>query len=157
VILISGIAQPYHDAAGTYRANRVPNLHGMSLTRLPPAQAAGYERINDALKKCAAFVTYPGMSSFYLWAEEPSPTRFNVANWMLLVGDKRQRRALARVRDVQGLCVLRNDALAQIRLITSRPKQSGPLIEYLNTTPLRDEVVAAANSFGTYHVQVRAR
>ena len=50
VIVVTGIIEPGHDAGGAYRANRVADLHGMSLTRLPPSQAAGYERINAALE-----------------------------------------------------------------------------------------------------------
>lgn len=156
VLLVWGIANPGREALSAYRENRQPDLYGMSLTRLPSDEAAGYERLTRALAGCDTYVTYPGMSSFYLWTRSQSPTRFNVANWMLLVGDRRQRRAVEHVSRIGNLCVLRNDSLAQIRLTASRFMPRGPLIDYLATTPLRDKAVAKANGFGEYRVQERA-
>jgi hypothetical protein len=70
----------------------------------------------------------PGLGSLYLMTQDKPPTWINMSGWLFLWDDRTQQRVVDQVKDVDGLCAVRNRALeavwAQGRPIPDRPLRS---------------------------------
>lgn len=120
-------------------------LPGAEDIRLGQPDAAFYREITRAIDdNCAALIMLPGMDSFYIWADQEPPTQRNATGWPTLFDDERQREAVADVRSIEGLCLLRNIPLASGWSQGDIPP--GPLVRFLDRgfTPLA--------SFGDYEL-----
>jgi hypothetical protein len=118
--------------------NGVPlRLPGSSGLRLPPAQAETLQWVSDNLRRhCEVFVGLPGLPSFYFWTRQEPPDGFNAGTWMYLFAPEVQARTLARIRDVDRVCVVRSASALNL-WNRDRPLPPGPLVDYLleNFTP----------------------
>ena len=60
------------------------DLPGSSLIRLLPESTRSYQALFHYLEaECDAFITYPGINSFYFWSRKEPPTHLNSTGWGL--------------------------------------------------------------------------
>jgi hypothetical protein len=126
------IVQPlqiYHD---TYRANTPVIVHGASRLHLPGPTAGAFEQIVAALRAhCGTVIGLPGLYSFNLWSELPTPSPMTGAQpYWLSLSSAQQRSVLAAAKSSPGLCVVRNDADAA-SYTAGGPVPRVPLVAYL--------------------------
>jgi hypothetical protein len=129
--LLAGLAllavfAPLHLRWNTYRAGVPLDAHGAHQIRFEPSRAATYESLIEAVRRrCATFVSNPGLASIYLMAQQEPPTYLNLSGWLFAFDDATQQRVVDTVRDVPGLCAIRHPALAAFwasgRAIPQRP------------------------------------
>jgi len=136
-------------AASDYYAGAPAGLRGMNATRLPAAQAQALQATVGAVTaECTAFVTYPGLTSFYAWTGQPPPVPLEAGPWMFVVDDASQQAMVGRLRALPKLCVIRDQAMLDF-WAQDKPVPDRPLVGYIES----DFAVAA--SFGEYEVLVR--
>jgi hypothetical protein len=128
------------DEARFLRDTRVPlGLPGAESLRMGPEEVDVYNRLVAAIdRRCPAFVTEPGMGSFYVWSQQEPPTGQNATAWMTLFDDERQRQVIEDTRRIKGLCLVRNELLVQAW--THGKPAEGPLARYLDRgfTPITE-------------------
>lgn len=132
------LKEPLDEARFVYDTRVSLDLPGAESVRLAPEEVEMYQEIVATINaNCPAFLTEPGMHSFYIWTEQTPPTGQNATAWMTLFDADRQRRVVEETRSIDGLCLLRNTPLALQWNRGANP--SGPLIRYLEQefTPLR--------------------
>ena len=123
--------------------------HRATAMRLQADQAAQVRAAVSALDQdCAAFVTYPGLESFYLWTNQSPPTDLRSEVWMITYDQGQQQSVVERLRGQPRLCVLESrreiDFWARGRPIAQRP-----LVEFI------DQEFTPAGTFGEYVLLVR--
>jgi hypothetical protein len=108
------LREPLNEARAAYDA-RVPlGLPGAEDVRLDPLEVNLYRRLTHLIDlNCRAFVMLPGMDSFYIWTRQDPPSGFNATGWPTLFDDAHQRRVIAEIDPVRGLCLLENMPLAE--------------------------------------------
>ena len=133
--VVLGPLTTLHDAVrAAYLGWPAPRLAGAERLRMDPATAAAYPRVVRLLRaECSSFYSWPGMNSFYLFAQQPPPTNLNATHWMTLFDDELQRRVVQDIADVDDLCLLRNRDITAFWL-QGRPEPQGPLTEYLRAS-----------------------
>jgi hypothetical protein len=115
-----------------FRTGRAPALIGTTRLRLPDRYADKLEWVTTTLRRrCSTFVSYPGLSSFYLFTGKNPPTTFNVGSWMYLISEERQQEIVDRIRDDQRACLVRSLATVEV-WSRGRPVPQGPLLRYMN-------------------------
>jgi hypothetical protein len=115
-----------------FRTGRAPQLSGTTRLRLPDRYADKLEWVTSTLReRCSTFVSYPGLSSFYLFAEMNPPTTFNVGSWMYLIPEDRQLEIIDRIRNDERACLVRSLPTVQV-WTRGRPVPQGPLLRYMN-------------------------
>ncbi len=124
------LREPLDEARLVYDS-RVPlDLPGAESIRLSPEEVETYRRLTGAIdRNCPAFLSEPGLGSFYVWTQQEPPTGLNATAWMTLFDDERQRQVIEDTRSIEGLCLLRNTPLALGWNGTATP--NGPLVRYL--------------------------
>jgi hypothetical protein len=124
---------PLRDDRSAFDAATPLELPGAGDVRVPaPEEAQVYRHVTAAIDRyCNAFLTLPGMNSFYFWTEQEPPTGSNATAWTTLFDDARQQRVIDETRDIPDLCVLENESLALGWTAGSPPE--GPLVEYLHS------------------------
>jgi hypothetical protein len=131
------LKKPLDEARLVYDTRVSLDLRGAESVRLAPEEVEMYQEIVATINaNCPAFLTEPGMNSFYIWTGQSPPTGQNATAWMTLFDADRQRRVVEETRSIEGLCLLRNNPLAAGWNKETVP--SGPLIRYLSKgfTPL---------------------
>ncbi len=117
--------------AARYAEGENLGLPGAELIRLPDHAAARARvlSLNAALHADVLF-SLPGMFSYNLWTDRPTPTRANVTHWFSLLDERRQQAIIAALEAQPGAVVIVDrghvDFLAERKLA---PK--GPLHDYL--------------------------
>jgi hypothetical protein len=131
VVLNLQLRQPL-DEARAVRDDAVSlGLPGATATRVTQPEADLYRGISAAIEEnCPAFLTLPGLNSFYLWTEQEPPTGFNATAWTTLFDDDDQQRIIDRTRSIKGLCLLEN--IPQAQLWSEGVIPDGPLVRYLS-------------------------
>jgi hypothetical protein len=115
-----------------FRTGRAPQLFGTTRLRLPDRYADKLEWVTSTIRqRCSTFVSYPGLSSFYLFAEKNPPTTFNVGSWMYLIPQERQQEIVEKIRDDDRACLVRSLATVEV-WSRGRPVPQGPLLRYMN-------------------------
>jgi hypothetical protein len=140
------LKRPYEARRDAYDITVPLGLPGSDEIRFSPAEAAQLRDVTAAIDdRCGSLLTYPGMNSFYLWAELEPPTGLNAGYWMGLLDPGQQREVIAAVRARTGLCLLRNRNLAAAWYASGgRPHGEAPLLAFM-----RHEFVPLA-SFGGF-------
>jgi hypothetical protein len=106
------------------------SLPGASSVRIPAEEAETYREVTAAIDAhCPAFLMLPGMDSFYVWTEQEPPTGLNATAWTQLFDDDQQRQVIDETASIDGLCLLRDQALAEGWSLGPLP--DGPLLSYL--------------------------
>ena len=125
-------------------------LPGADSVRLPAAQAAELHGVVAAIEdNCSAFITIPGMSSFYLWTGQEPPAELSSEVWWLVLDGAQQQAIVDRVQNLPRLCVVKNQRLVDF-WAQGRPVPSRPLVQFFE----RD--FAPLSAYGDYQVLVRA-
>lgn len=124
---------PLRDDRNAFDLATPLELPGAGDVRVPvPEEALVYRHVTTAIDRyCNAFLTLPGMNSFYFWTEQEPPTGSNATAWTTLFDDARQQRVIDETSDIPDLCVLENEPLALGWTAGAPPE--GPLVEYLHT------------------------
>jgi hypothetical protein len=124
-------------------------LPGSDSMRLPAEQAAQLHGVVTAIEdNCTAFITLPGMSSFYLWTGQEPPAELSSEVWWLVLDDAQQQAIVDRVRNLTGLCVVKNQAMVDF-WAQGRPVPPRPLVQFI------DSGFTVQSAFGDYQVLVR--
>lgn len=136
-------------SAGAYQASVPLGLPGAQLMRMPADRAADLRSIVTALdERCASFITYPGMNSFYLWTETEPPTEVRSELWMITFDASQQQSLVDRLARLPGLCVVKDQR--QVDFWThGQPVADRPLIRYV------DESFTIGAASGEYQLLVR--
>lgn len=130
VIVNLQLFQPIHDYGEIYDQTPALDLPGASSVRIAPAEAETFRKVTGAIDaNCPAFVMLPGMDSFYVWTEQDPPTGLNATAWTQLFDADQQRQVIDETRSIDGLCLLRNQGLAEVW--SQGPLPGGPLLNYL--------------------------
>ena len=110
-----------------------------------------YEGIVATLRdRCArSFYTWPGMNTFYEWAEAEPPTGLQPTVWTRLLDDEQQRRVVTALRDRSVPCVLHNGGI-QGDWDKHGEAREGPLTDYISASYRAD-----ADLGGGYRLLVR--
>lgn len=122
------LREPLRDAPAGYDSGFSLGLPGSERIHVGEEEARLYGEITAAIDRdCPALVMLPGMNSFYLWSGLEPPS-FTATGWETLFDDDRQRQVVADVQGIEGLCLLRNRALA-----SGWGESPGPLTRYLES------------------------
>jgi len=124
------LRRPLRDYRALYDITVPLNLPGARDVRLSPEWADLYRSVTAEINKyCRAFVTLPGLNSFYFWTRQEPPTGSNATAWTTLFDDARQRRVVVGTRRIPNLCLLEHEPQA-LGWSAGRPLE-GPLVRYL--------------------------
>ena len=114
-----------------YLESRSLELPGAEALRLPDSTTALYRLlVFNANAHSDMVFSLPGMFSFNLWAELPTPTLANVTHWFSLLNDEKQRAIIAELGKHPRACVIvQADHVDFLRQRNLTP--SGPLYDYI--------------------------
>jgi hypothetical protein len=120
------LREPLDSARAGYDGGVSLGLPGSERVHLNEEEVASYRSVTKAIvDNCPATVMLPGMDSFYIWAEQEPPS-YTATGWETLFDEAHQRRVIEDTRDIRGLCLLRNRAIA-----AGWGEAPGPLVSYL--------------------------
>lgn len=121
---------------------------GARLLRLPPGQAANIRAVVAAIDaNCSSFITFPSMSSLYVWTEQDPPTPVRVPIWWLILDDGQQRSAVSQLEGKPRVCVVENRQVLAMRSM-DRPIPSTPLVDFIGRSFVHQ------GSYGDYELLV---
>jgi len=134
------LRRPLIESRNAFNASASLNLPGASRMQAPPEDGALLREITDALnERCAAFLTFPGMNSFYLWTGQDPPTDLNAGYWMELLDTETQSRVVAASSSLDDLCLLRNKGLvAGWYELGGGPSEDAPLVRFVRQSFTHD-------------------
>ena len=93
--------------ASRYREGQYLALPGAGFIRVPDDAASRYQVLTlNAMAHAGMLFSFPGMFSFNLWTNLPTPTLANVTHWFSLLDDKRQRDIIRALADHPRACVI---------------------------------------------------
>ena len=118
-------------------------LPGATLIHVSPTERAGLHALLRRLAACPAFYTFPGVMSFYLWTDRPSPTALNNNDSLGLLTASQQERVVADLARQQGLCILFTPKLLESfdrGQVAARP----PLLRYV------EDNYSSVDQYGPY-------
>lgn len=135
---------------GEFDAATPLGLPGAESVRVQADQASQLRQLVSAIKaNCSSFITMPGMDSLYLWSGQDEPAELSSEVWWLVLDDGQQQAIVDKLRDTQGLCVVKNqrfvDFWAQGRSVPQRP-----------LVRLIDQDFTVTATFGDYQLLVRS-
>ena len=118
--------------AGAAFAGGTPaGVPGMRQVRLPPGQAADIRAVVAAIHdNCSAFITFPSMSSLYVWTGQDPPTPVRVPIWWLILDTDQQRSVVSQLEGRSRVCVVENNQVLGMRSM-GRPVPSTPLVDFI--------------------------
>lgn len=124
-------AQPAVQAWNIYQiAAPVDDLHARYV-RLGPPMADSIRTVTEVLRKeCSTFMSMPGLASFYVFSRFRPPTGWIATAWPWLFDVEDQKAALADIRGVKELCVLRFNRALHFWQQKKSPA-TGPLVDEL--------------------------
>ncbi|SPM28068.1 hypothetical protein [Mycobacterium terramassiliense] len=133
-------------ARAAYNSSVPLGLPGAKDVHVSAEEAANYRAIVAVIDQhCTAFMTLPGMNSFYVWTHQQPPTDFKEPELIALVDDAHQQQMIETIHSIDGLCTVENIDLAQW-WGTAAAIPPSPLVRYLH----HDFVPIA--KFGDYEV-----
>jgi hypothetical protein len=95
-------------------------------------QAESFRWLVDQLHaRCSTFMSIPGVNSLYLFADMAPPTGLNTNDWMYLLDANTQARIVARLDQIDNLCLIENFKLLEF-FTRGRALPQGPLVQYLS-------------------------
>jgi hypothetical protein len=137
--VLDDIARPLKNHRGAYQAGVSLPFEGSTMIHFRPASVSPLIDVVSAIDaRCPAFLTLPGMNSFYLWAHQEPPTGMNTTSWMYLLDARQQRHVVDRVRSVPRLCLLTHGPELDIWR-QGRPLPDRPLVRFtsMGFTPVQ--------------------
>lgn len=134
-------------AAG-FRSDTPLGVRGAESIRLPAQNATQLRLLVAAVdRECSSFVTFPGMSSFYIWTgqDPPTPVRFEV--WWLVLDNDQQQAAVQELAGKPRLCVIKNQRAIEM-WSQGRRLPHTPLVDFIDGRFVHD------GSYGDYELLV---
>jgi hypothetical protein len=114
-----------------YWESRPLNLPGAERLRLPDSTTALYHvLVLNATAHSDVLFSLPGMFSFNIWADVPTPTLANVTHWFSLLDEDQQQAIIAQLRSHPRAAVIVQQGLLDF-LKERKLTPSGPLYDYL--------------------------
>lgn len=134
-------------AALQYVSESPLGLPGAGLVRVPAQQGAALRSTVAAIElECSTFITYPGLTSFYVWTgEEPSPRLYGP--WMFTLDSAQQQAVVQELQARQRVCVVKDQAMIEF-WSEGRPVPDRPLVNFI------DAAFASHGSSGEYELLV---
>jgi hypothetical protein len=124
-------------------------LKGSAWLHLPADQARQLASIAASVRaNCDMLFTMPGMGSFNIWSEVPSPNGWNVSNWMRAVDAVRQAEVLSVIAADPQACAILNREIVLFWDDDAAGLASLPLASYITN----DMTLAA--KIGGYEIRV---
>ena len=97
----------FASVAARYREGQYLALPGAGFIRVPDDSASRYQVLTlNAMAHAGMLFSFPGMFSFNLWTDLPTPTLANVTHWFSLLDDARQRDIVRALTDHPRACVI---------------------------------------------------
>ena len=145
------VVQPLSAIHDGYSSTTPLAINGASRLRVSAPAADMFAAMVTSLRaNCRTLMELPGLYSFNLWTDLPTPSPLNGAQpyWSLLSAAQ-QRTVLAAAKASPGLCLVRNDPLATSYSHVGAAPPRVPLVAYLedNFKPLA--------RYGDYVVEIR--
>jgi hypothetical protein len=147
VLAVNGtLREPLNEARQAYDAATPLELPGSADVRLSEEEVNAWQGITAVIDhECrASFLTEPGLMTFYIWTEMNPPTGMNATAWPTLFDKAQQQRVIDETSSIEGLCVLRNQQIAEFW--SAGPVPPGPLVAYLR------QGFQPIATFGTYEL-----
>jgi hypothetical protein len=114
-----------------YASSEPLGLRGAQSVRVEPQRATALRAMVAAINEdCSSFITFPGMTSFYLWTGRPPPTQLYAGLWMYSLSSAQQQQVVAEVQGLPRLCVVKDQAVVDF-WAEGRPVPNRPLVEYI--------------------------
>ncbi|MBI2514242.1 MAG: hypothetical protein HYV96_19895 [Opitutae bacterium] len=136
-------------AALRYSFHAPLGIPGAEHLRLNEDQSADLRTLTRNIEAHAGTLfSYPGMFSFNIWTERPTPTLANATHWFSLLDEPRQRAIVARLENDPRAVIVVQRALVGF-LLSSGIDLQGPLHDYLTAN------FAPALRVGTYELWTR--
>ena len=133
----------------SYTAGTPLGLPDAESIRVPPQRAGDLRAIVAAIdRSCSSFITYPGMTSFYLWTGQAPPASLYAGVWMFVLDSQAQQSLVDQLDAVPRLCVVKDQSVIDF-WSEGRPVPNRPLVEFINAgfTP--------AGQYGDYELLTR--
>ena len=147
----STILSLYIRGEASFKSSADLKLNGAQRIRVAPDKAVLYQNIAAAIKNnCDSVFTQPGMASFNFWSDIRPPTDQNVTFWTRLLSENLQRRIAKDLQRIEGLCLLRNQAIETRFWTRGVPIPETPLVHFF-----RDGFVSIG-TFGDYELLKRS-
>jgi hypothetical protein len=140
------VREPLVKARAAYDAAVPLELPGSADVRLTEEEDNAFRTITSVIdRECpASFLTEPGLMNFYIWTQKEPPTGMNATAWPTLLSDSQQQQVVEETSSIEGLCLLRSQAIAEFW--SAGPVPPGPLVEYLK------KGFKPVATFGTYEL-----
>jgi hypothetical protein len=133
----------------SYATGTPLGLSGAESVRVPAQRGADLRGLVAAIdRECSTFITYPGMTSFYLWTRQPPPVPLYAGVWMFVSDSQAQQSLVDELTGMPRLCVVKNQSMIDF-WSQGRPVPDRPLVDYI------DSGFVGAASFGDYQLLVR--
>jgi hypothetical protein len=134
-----------------YNENRALPFAGASRLHLPAERVEGLASVVALLRQhCSSVVSMPGMYSFNLWSERPTPSGLAAEPFWNLLTHLQEHTALARARAAHGLCAVYSYPLTQF-WDNGAPLPQTPLVKFIEF-----HFTTIGVFLGTYAVRVRS-
>lgn len=100
-------AWQFMKVAMRYRDGQFLSMPGAEMIRLPDNASARYQVLTvNAVAYADMLFSLPGMFSFNLWTDLPTPTEANVTHWFSLLDESQQRDIIAALESHPRACVI---------------------------------------------------
>jgi hypothetical protein len=124
-------------------------LRGSNWLHRPSAQVANYESlVQNVSANCSVLFTMPGMASFNMWSEVPTPNGWNLTAWMNGFPAERQAEILGLVKADPRSCAIVNPAIVHFWDRDEGSVAALPLAHYVTTD------MPKVAQFGDYEIHV---
>jgi hypothetical protein len=120
-------------------------LPGAESVRVPAQRGADLRALVAAVdKECKTFITYPGMTSFYIWTGQQAPVPLYAGVWMFVLDSAAQQTLVDQLTG-RAVCVVKDQSVIDF-WSEGRPVPSRPLVEFIDTG------FVSVRSFGDYEL-----
>ncbi|MEO6873698.1 MAG: hypothetical protein ABI222_02635 [Opitutaceae bacterium] len=114
-----------------YAARTDLGLPGAGRLHLPESQATAYRLLAlNAVVHGDQLFSLPGLFSFNLWTDLPTPTRKNTTLWFTLLNDGEQTAIIRSIEQSARPCIIMQESLVQLMLAGKVPIH-GILVDYI--------------------------
>jgi hypothetical protein len=120
-------------AVAAYAGGAPLGVPGAALVRVSPQRGADIRALVAATNQsCSSFITFPGMTSLYIWTGQQPPLALYAGVWMFVLDSGAQQMDVDKLEGRQRLCVVKNQAALDF-WTEGRPVPSRPLVQFINT------------------------
>jgi hypothetical protein len=137
-------------AAG-FRASTPLDVPGAESVRVPAQTAAQLRSLTaSVIRDCSAFVTFPGMNSFYIWTGEDPPMPVRFETWWVFLDSQAQQSIVQQLASKPRLCVVKNQRVIEMWTAGHQVART-PLVDFIDRQFVHD------STYGDYELLVSVR